>query len=415
MISRFHFNISFYESFKNIIKIFFHKKNSYDDSLKNELSKIYNSKSFYFFDHGRTALYEALEQIKKKTDKRKILINSLTLFEIVNIIIYAGFKPIFIDNKENSFETEINLNNLKDNLNEVAAIIITHLNGVNLNIINLKNQIDNHNKKNKKIYLIEDCAVALGSKIENKNVGLFGDFSFLSFNIMKNITSYTGGILIDNNKEISFVDSKNYKELSKFYIIKKMLFVFTIQLVNSKIFFPIFFKLVKYSYKYSFNFFLKKYRTDFEVRIEKKIPSKFLYFMHSFQKRLLLSQFKDFKNKQLDRIKKSEIYFNGLKELKKINFPQTEFNEKSIFLEFPIICQSKKMKDELFNYLMDKKIDVKNYYYKNCSDEQVYSSHFIECTNSRNISNNILMLPVHQGINLSHQNLIIKEIINFFH
>ena len=194
-----------------------------------------------------------------------------------------------------------------------------------------------------------------------------------------------------------------------------MLFVFTIQLVNSKIFFPIFFKLVKYSYKYSFNFFLKKYRTDFEVRIEKKIPSKFLYFMHSFQKRLLLSQFKDFKNKQLDRIKKSEIYFNGLKDLKIINFPQTEFNEKNIFLEFPIICQSKKVKDELFDYLMNKKIDVKNYYYKNCSDEQVYRSYFVECINSRNISNNILMLPVHRGINIVNQNLIIKEIINFFH
>ena len=64
---------------------------------------------------------------------------------------------------------------------------------------------------------------------------------------------------------------------------------------------------------------------------------------------------------------------------------------------------------------MNKKIDVKNYYYKNCSDEQVYRSYFVECINSRNISNNILMLPVHQGINIAHQNLIIKEIINFFH
>ena len=231
---------------------------------------------------------------------------------------------------------------------------------------------------------------------------------------MKNITSYTGGILIDNNKEISFVDSKNYKELSKFYIIKKMLFVFTIQLVNSKIFFPIFFKLVKYSYKYSFNFFLKKYRTDFEVRIEKKIPSKFLYFMHSFQKRLLLSQFKDFKNKQLDRIKKSEIYFNGLKELKKINFPQTEFNEKSIFLEFPIICQSKKMKDELFNYLMDKKIDVKNYYYKNCSEEKIYNIYSSICLNSKSISENIIMLPVHEKITKDYQQKVVDIIKNFY-
>ena len=41
--------------------------------------------------------------------------------------------------------------------------------------------IFDHNNKNEKIYLIEDCAVALGAKINNENVGVFGDYSFISF------------------------------------------------------------------------------------------------------------------------------------------------------------------------------------------------------------------------------------------
>ena len=157
------------------------------------------------------------------------------MFEIVNVIIYSGFIPIFIDIKKNSFQTEVDLNKLNQNLDDIAAILITHLNGVNLNIINLKKQIEDHNKTNEKIYLIEDCAVALGAKINNKDVGTFGDYSFLSFNIMKNITSYTGGVLIDNKKEVINISEQKYKELNKVDIFKKILFVLIIQLLNTRV------------------------------------------------------------------------------------------------------------------------------------------------------------------------------------
>ena len=77
MISRFRFNISFYESFKNFFKLFtFSNSENFEKDLKRDLSKIYQNSNFFFFDHGRTALYEILSQIKQKTNKRKILVNS---------------------------------------------------------------------------------------------------------------------------------------------------------------------------------------------------------------------------------------------------------------------------------------------------------------------------------------------------
>jgi len=414
MTSRFCFNISIYENFKNFFKIFFFKKNDYEKDLISELSLFYENSNFYFFDHGRTAFYEILNQLKKKTNKRKILINSFTLFEIINVIIYSGFQPIFIDTKKNSFHTEIDLNNHKSNIDDLAAIVITHLNGINLNILDLTEQVANHNKNNEKIYLIEDCAVALGSQIGKKNVGTFGDYSFLSFNIMKNITSYTGGVLVNNQNENLEIDNLKYKILSRTAILKKILFVIIIQLLNTRIFFPLFFKIIKYSHKYSINFFLKKYRTDFEIKIEKRFPAQFSSFMHPFQKKILISQFRDLKKKQLTRIQKAEIYFNNLKEIKYLNFAQVDFNEKNIFLEFPIILNSKDIKDELFQYLINKKIDVKNYYYRNCSEEKIYSANSNFCLNSKHISENILMLPVHEKIFKNYQYKIISEIKFFF-
>ena len=414
MISRFCFNISTFQSFLNIFKLFIYKTKKNESDLKEELSTFYNSSSFYFFDHGRTALYEILQQIKKKTQKKKILVNSLTLFEIINVIIYSGFEPVFLDNKKNSFQTEIDLDDGKVNPDEIAAIIITHLNGANENIIKLKHQIDKYKEKGKVLYLIEDCAVSLGAKINNKNVGLFGDFSFLSFNIMKNITSYTGGVLIDNNNKIEKVDFSKFKNPTKINVLKKIIFIFIIQLLNSKILFFLFFKVIKFSHKHSLNFFLKKYRTDFEVTIQKEFPKKFTYLMHSFQINILLKQFRNIKEKQMHKIEKARIYYKNLKDIKELNFPQTDFDEKNIYIEFPIICDSKLNKESLFNCLMNKKIDIKNYYYKNCCEEKTYKNFRKDCPNAKNISENILMLPVHQNISFDYQNKIIDEIKKFF-
>ena len=269
MISRFLFNISFNDNIKNIFKLLsFREKNEHSD-LEKKLSIIFNNSEFYFFDYGRTAFYEILNQIKKKTKKRKILVNSFTLFEVINVIIYCGFEPIFIDNKKKSFNSEIDLNNYKEDIDNIAVVLVTHLNEININIHSITNQINEHNKNNKKIYLVEDCAVSLGSEHDSKKVGTFGDYSFLSFNLMKNITSYTGGVLVDNLKDIKEIDAFNYKKLSKFDIFGKIIFALILQILNSRLIFPIFFQVIKISYKFSINFFLKKYRTDFNVTIQK--------------------------------------------------------------------------------------------------------------------------------------------------
>ena len=71
MTSRFCFNISIYENFKNFFKILFFKKKNYEKDLISELSLFYENSNFYFFDYGRTAFYEILNQLKKKLIKER--------------------------------------------------------------------------------------------------------------------------------------------------------------------------------------------------------------------------------------------------------------------------------------------------------------------------------------------------------
>ena len=53
------------------------------------------------------------------------------------------------------------------------------------------------------LFVLEDCALALGSKIKNKHVGLYGDAGFFSFYPVKHITTGEGGMIILKNKSFS--------------------------------------------------------------------------------------------------------------------------------------------------------------------------------------------------------------------
>ncbi|MFX1392327.1 MAG: DegT/DnrJ/EryC1/StrS family aminotransferase [Promethearchaeota archaeon] len=56
-------------------------------------------------------------------------------------------------------------------------------------------------KKNN-IFLIEDCAQALGAKYGNKYVGTFGEIGIFSFNINKTITGGDGGMVITDDEKL---------------------------------------------------------------------------------------------------------------------------------------------------------------------------------------------------------------------
>jgi dTDP-4-amino-4,6-dideoxygalactose transaminase len=51
--------------------------------------------------------------------------------------------------------------------------------------------------------VIEDCAHAIGSKLDGKHVGTFGDSGCFSFYPTKNITTIEGGMIVTNSKRIA--------------------------------------------------------------------------------------------------------------------------------------------------------------------------------------------------------------------
>jgi len=412
-ISRFNFNLNFPNLLISSFKTFFlNNKNEVDKEFKKEMKKFYPNSELYSFSYGRSSYYYLLKSLRKQTSKNKIMINSFTLFEMINMIIYAGFEPILMDLNDKSFQSNFE-NAIKKYNKDLAAITITHLNGINSDIYNVKKIIKEDYPN---IILIEDNAVNFGSMEKNKFSGNIGDYTILSFNFMKNITSMTGGVLIENSKKVNLEVSNFYfKNETITNLFKKILFFCLLKFLNSRMIFFFFFKFIKFSKKFKINFFLKKYRTDFNLSIEPKIPKNYLVRMHSFQKILLINQFKNFKNQHLSRIEKSNYYFKNLKHIKEITFPQDDFSTKNLFIDFPIIVDEKQKKIDLCNYFLSKNVDIKDYYYSNCGSNQLYKKYiFNNIINSNKFANNIIMLPVSEKITKKYQDYIIRNMIYFF-
>ena len=136
----------------------------------------------------------------KKNDE--VIVPNLTFAATINAVINVGAKPKILD--VNDFDFNYNLIKLKKNVNkQTFAIIFVHLFGFPIDI---KKTLKNIN--NKKIFIIEDCAESLGTKISNKHTGNFGDCATFSFFSNKIITTGEGGM-------INFKRLKNFKLASK--------------------------------------------------------------------------------------------------------------------------------------------------------------------------------------------------------
>jgi dTDP-4-amino-4,6-dideoxygalactose transaminase len=131
-----------------------------------------------------------------------VFCQSITFSASANPIVYQGANPVFIDSESETWNMDPQL--LKTALLEAKekgqlpkAIIPVHLYGMPAKMDEIISVAKEFN-----VPVIEDAAEALGSKINNKPCGSYGEFGVLSFNGNKIITTSGGGALLSNNAEI---------------------------------------------------------------------------------------------------------------------------------------------------------------------------------------------------------------------
>lgn len=168
----------------------------YKDEFEKKFCE-YNGNKYAFAVCNATAALELAAQMCLFKEGDEIIAPSHTFTASVYPFIKKGAKVVWADIDLNT--RVITLENIKKCITpKTKAIVAVHLYGF---IIPEIEEIANFAKENG-ILLIEDAAQALGTSINGKKAGTFGDFGVFSFHSHKNITTLgEGGMLTVKDKK----------------------------------------------------------------------------------------------------------------------------------------------------------------------------------------------------------------------
>jgi perosamine synthetase len=127
----------------------------------------------------------------------EVLVPAQTHTATVHAVELAGARPVFVDCEPET--GNINYRKIQEKItSRTRAISVVHFLGIPCDMERIVEVSREHDLK-----VIEDCALAVGSRINGKHVGLFGDAGCFSFYPVKHITTGEGGMFISRHKEVA--------------------------------------------------------------------------------------------------------------------------------------------------------------------------------------------------------------------
>lgn len=145
--------------------------------------------------NGTTALHLAMEAMGIGPGD-EVLVPDLTFGASANAVMHTGATPVFVDIDPQTWT--IDPEQIREKITgRTRAIMPVHLYGHPCDMDPIMQLAKAH-----ELFVIEDCAEALGAKYKGQKVGTFGDASCFSFFANKVITTGEGGMVMTNDPEL---------------------------------------------------------------------------------------------------------------------------------------------------------------------------------------------------------------------
>lgn len=142
--------------------------------------------------NGTVAIQVAMKALGITKDD-EVICPTFTYIASANPIVEAGAKVVFVDSLRESWQMDPQDVRRKIT-DKTKAIMVVHLYGHPCEMDEIMKIAKEHN-----LYVIEDCARAIGSEYKGKKVGSFGDVACFSFFGNKTITCGEGGMVLTNS------------------------------------------------------------------------------------------------------------------------------------------------------------------------------------------------------------------------
>jgi dTDP-4-amino-4,6-dideoxygalactose transaminase len=350
-------NKIYFKEWKKLIRSCEFTLGPYVEKFEREFSKFIGAKHCISTNNGTDALVLALKSLGVKANDEVITVCN-SFYATAGAIVACGAKPVFVDADE---RYQININKIEKAITKKTKVILpVHWGGASPDMFQLIKIAKKNNLK-----IVEDACMGIGAKIKNKRPGTFGEVNAFSMHPLKSLNVMgDGGMIVTNNDKIAswLKKFRNHGMTDRDHIS---------DWGDNKRLQP-----------------LQAVVASIELKKINKIIKK-----------------RNFNAKILD------------KKLSKIKFITTPKRVKNYTETFALYMAKFKQRDKLKSYLIKNGVEVKVHYpiplhlQKPSRLLGYKSGDFPEAEKQ---AKELLTLPVHQYLNKSQLNFIIKKIENFY-
>lgn len=353
---------------------------------------------------GRSAEYLILKSLGVGWGD-EVLVQALTCVAVPNPVMWIGARPVYVDVGDDFNIDPKDLNNKLGGSSK--AVIIQNSFGIPADYNMIKKVI---HKRNKKVYIIEDCALSMGAKYKNKQIGTLGDVAFFSFGRDKVISSVFGGMILCKNKKLFRILKKERDILdypNPLWLIQQLLhpivFSLALPLYNLGVGKITLGKIMIYISQ-KLKLISKSVYKDEEIGKKPKVfPAK----LPGALSVLALNQFNKLEKYNSHRKRIARFYFNNMS---KSSYILPSDVAGSIWVRFPVVRDDAL---SIFQKLKSKGILLGDWY-KECvypvKDLKHVSYIYGSCSNAESLRGKILNLPTYPGFKIEEAEYLLSLI-----
>lgn len=178
-------------TFKDLIGCLFvfERNEKFRNECRSMLSSFYEGENVLLVPSARDAIYELLIRLPQK----KVVIPAYTCIAVNEAVLLAGKEIVYSRTDRKTFNSDY-----IECIESDTVVLATHQYGIPCDIESIASKC-----KEVGAVLIEDCATSIGTLVNGRKTGTFGDYAVVSFNASKllNVPPF-GGVLVSRNKQM---------------------------------------------------------------------------------------------------------------------------------------------------------------------------------------------------------------------
>ena len=380
-------------SFSDILQGFLSSCSHSNITFESVIKAYTNKKYCYFTNSGTAAFYIVLKALKTVSKRTEVILPAYTAPSLILPIKKAGLRPVLCDISLKTFNMDTQ--SLEKYINgNTLCIVPVHMFGLPMNMEDVLQIAQQHS-----LFVVEDAASSLGTTIDNRPTGVFGDIGFYSFNRGKNLSTLSGGCIVTDSEEIAAAIKTECALLPELGLVSKLkiaMKLIALALAVRPFFYTIFNDLIS-KLKYT------TLHTDFESFVYTKFQAGVGCALFEQASKIL--------NKRYDH---GVFLLDMLAKTKGIRLPVLLPQTVPIFNQFPVLFDDENVKENCFEKINGNGIESTKLYPDPI--HRVYDLGYDlgkdPFPNATYFSRRLLLIPTHPMMNVEKLSLIVNIIKN---